>query len=109
MQITALLTRPVFILISTLVASVFIAAAVTAVCFHVYLTFRLFTLLRQHGVSEGFLCWIGEVWGHINAIGSTSSPFRVHFTRRANPAVIEHGQPSEQSTEDSDLDTKVEG
>jgi hypothetical protein len=92
------------ILISTLVVSVFVAAIVTHICVSVYLTFRLFALVRYKGVSEGFSCWIGEISNHFRA-----TLHGVPFPDHAYPEVVQYRQPSEQSTEDNDHDRKVEG
>jgi len=100
-------SRLVCVLISTLAASVFVAAVITAACLYIYLAFRLVSLVRQYGASKGILCWIDEIWKHTSAIGSMTLP--LPFRRQVNSAAIQHQQPSYESTEDSDLDTKVEG
>jgi len=63
-------------------------------------------MVRQKGASEGFFCWIGEIWNFIS-VGSITLPFP-NITHQGNPATIQQ-LPSEQSTEDGNPDTKVEG
>ncbi len=106
----------VLILVSTLVASFFIAAVITDIGFNAYLSIRLLILLRERGPSDGSLAWIGEVWDYIIDF--------VVFIRKIIPVRVAHisspeasdespvivQQPtSERSHDDSDYEAKIEG
>jgi len=107
----------VLILVSTLVASFFIAAVITDIGFNAYLSIRLLILLRERGPSDGSLAWIGEVWDYIIDF--------VVFIRKIIPVrvaqyisspeasdespVIVQQPTSERSNDDSDSGDKIEG
>src|SRR6266511_563361 len=60
----------VSVLITTLIVCFFVAAITTDIAFNVYLAYRLLISIREKGVTEGFVGWIGEVGNHVVVLAS---------------------------------------
>lgn len=104
------------ILVSTLVASFFIAGVVTDIGFYVYLSVRLFLLLRDKGFSDGSLAWIGEVWDYIidfvdfvHKIVPIRNSRYITSPEANNEYAVVQQPASERSLDDSDYDVKLKG